>query len=399
MKVVFVSNWLADKMGYAENLLPKAMAGLGIETHLVTSTLQPPLPNYEEAYEPFLGPRIKPAGSYRFHGFTVHRLPHGSQRHGVYIHGLHRKLAELSPDVVQCFTIFSASTYQVALSKPLLGFKLFLEEHIHASVYRPPSSRKRKLFMWAYPHTIGPYLSLVSERCYPIAPDVEQIASRYFGYSPKKMEVMSLGVDTDAFSPVMNEEQSEKRTALRRELGFADEDIVCVYSGRFTSGKQPQVLADAIANLSQTHPHYKGLFIGSGTEEEVRGIEQSANCVVRPFVPYHELADFYRAADIGVWPAQESLSQLDAAACGLPLILSDHIHVLERVDGNGLLYKEGDIGDLRARLLDLNSASVRVEMGRIGMERMLADYSWTSVARRRLRDYRKALGIAANSGS
>ena len=37
-------------------------------------------------------------------------------------------------------------------------------------------------------------------------------------------------------------------------------------------------------------------------------------------VPVRKLGGFFRAADIGVWPTQESTSMLDAAACALPAL-------------------------------------------------------------------------------
>lgn len=36
MQIAIVSDWFSEKMGYAENFLPKAMASLGHEVHLVT---------------------------------------------------------------------------------------------------------------------------------------------------------------------------------------------------------------------------------------------------------------------------------------------------------------------------------------------------------------------------
>src|SRR5215471_8022408 len=101
MKVVVVSDWISEAMGYSENVLPKALAKAGVEVHVVTSDLQPYFPNYKDAYEDFIGPRIQPTGTKDIDGFTLHRLRHASQSHGVRICGFHRKLASLCPDIVQ----------------------------------------------------------------------------------------------------------------------------------------------------------------------------------------------------------------------------------------------------------------------------------------------------------
>src|SRR5262249_2775238 len=154
------------------------------EVHLVTSDLQPDFPNYHETYEPFLGSRQRETGVYRLDNFTVHRLAHGSQRHGIYLPGLHQKIVELKPQGVQCFSIPTFSTYQVAASKLLLGYKLFLEEHMHASVFTYPKTWKYHLYYALYPRTIGKFLSINSKLCYPIATDVAEIAVKYYGYDP-----------------------------------------------------------------------------------------------------------------------------------------------------------------------------------------------------------------------
>src|SRR5262249_33062467 len=161
-------------------------------------------------------------------------------------------------------------------------------------------------------------LSLRSQRCYPIATDVARIATEYLGYAPSKVRVCSLGVDTDLFAPASTDQHRAARAELRRSLGFGDQDIVAIYTGRFTDDKNPLCLAKAIDLAQREDARFKGLFVGSGSPDYVRSIEDCAGCTVHPFVDVARLPDFYRAADIGVWPKQESTSQLDAAACGLP---------------------------------------------------------------------------------
>jgi glycosyltransferase involved in cell wall biosynthesis len=121
-----------------------------------------------------------------------------------------------------------------------------------------------------------------------------------------------------------------------------------------------------------------------------------AGCVTHPFVPVQELGDFYRAADIGVWPTQESMSMLDAAACGLPIIVNDTIAAVERIDGNGLKYKLGDVDDLVRALLELGDPLARQGLGSFGAKKM-AGFNWEAIARRRLQDYRTALAVISPS--
>jgi len=63
----------------------------------------------------------------------------------------------------------------------------------------------------------------------------------------------------------------------------------------------------------------------------------------------------------------------------------------ERITGSGLTYRLNDANDLARTLLELESASRREELGRCGGEKMAREFSWDSVARRRLHDYEVAL--------
>jgi glycosyltransferase involved in cell wall biosynthesis len=98
-----------------------------------------------------------------------------------------------------------------------------------------------------------------------------------------------------------------------------------------------------------------------------------------------------------VWPKQESTSQLDAAAAGLPIVLSGRVTVTERVAGNGITYAEGDSADLAERIRSLQSATLRRELGAAGTQKMNARFSWLRIARQRSDDYSESLGRQARN--
>jgi glycosyltransferase involved in cell wall biosynthesis len=396
MKIVVISDWFAEQMGYAENCLPRALAASGHEVHLVTSNAQPYFnsPGYTETYEPFIGPGLVACGVKPFGGYTLHRLPIGNWRGRLRIRGLARKLMALRPDVVQAFDPCAVTTYEAALLKPICGYKLFHQCHMHASVF-PPAHRWGGLaerFNWLlYAATVGRSISFLSEKCYPISADAKDIAIQFYGMREWKVDVCPLGVDADLFTPIRDDAARESRVQLRRKLGFAPSDIVCIYTGRFAADKDPLCLARAIDQLASSGQPFRGLFVGSGTREQEAAIRACAGCVVHPFVAVGELPGFYQASDIGVWPRQESTSQLDAAACGLPIVLGDRITVLERVEGSGLVYREGDAADLARALQQLQDSETRRRLGSHGSDKVLDQYSWRAIARRRIVDYEKAL--------
>lgn len=236
----------------------------------------------------------------------------------------------------------------------------------------------------------GRLVSLATEKCYGVTNDCAEIAWRYYGVQRHKVKMMSLGVDTDFFFPVISDDTIQERAALRQRLGFSEDDIVCIYTGKLTEGKNALILAEAMERLRSMGKPFRGLFIGGGPQKQ--SIRAHPSSVVLDFMPFSELAAYYRTADIGVWPADESTSTLDAAACGLPLIVSDGIVYREHVEGNGIVYKMNDLDDLVHNLLRLIDPQERKRLGLLGADKMARTFSWESVARRRLRDYEAALG-------
>jgi glycosyltransferase involved in cell wall biosynthesis len=235
----------------------------------------------------------------------------------------------------------------------------------------------------------GWLVSLFTEKCYAITSDCAEVAARFFGVPRNKIDICPLGVDTEIFKPISSPDERQARFQTRQRLGFSDSDIVCVYTGRLGEDKNPLLLARAVAQLIAAGEPFRGLFVGNGVQAQA--IQSCSGSVTHAFVPVQELGDLYRAADIGVWPTQESTSMLDAAACGLPIVANHTMGAPERLDGNGLSYQLNDVEDLARVLRELRDAEMRRRLGMHGVQKMARDFSWESVAKRRLQDYQAAL--------
>ncbi len=235
----------------------------------------------------------------------------------------------------------------------------------------------------------GRIVSLSSVACYSPSDDTADLAVRFFGVQKKKVRRYALGVDTEVFHPVDGPQDEQRRESVRSSLGLASSDVAAIYTGRLTEGKNPLVLAQSVARLRTSGEPFRAIFVGEGPQDdEIRSLP---GCRVVPFLPAHQLADYYRAADIGVWPRQESISMLDASACGLPLVISDRVRASERVEGSGRTYAENDSADLARVLAELKEHELRSRLGSVGAARIQRDFSWREVARKRVADYDAAL--------
>ena len=395
MRVVLLSDVFARSMGYLENILPKYLARQGIDVHVVAMDLLPYyfLPEFKQTYGNFSEQPC--AGVVEgIDGYTLHILGHKRIAGYMRMVGLGGKLRALRPDIVQTTATIGWTPLDAAVYKLLLGYKLFTGSHTTASVFPLASQesswwnrqRLRCALLRTFP---GRLVSQLAERCYGATVDCADVAVRFFGVPKEKMDICPLGVDTELFSPATNGNDVRARSEFRRRLGFADSDIVCVYAGRFSEDKNPLLLARAVADLMFAGEPFRGFFLGNGVQAQA--IEACQGCVTHPFIPVHQLANFFRACDIGVWPMQESTSMLDAAACGLPVIVNHTVAATERFEGNGLTYKLNDLEDLIRVLRIFREPETRERLGRCGARKMAQEFSWEAVARRRLLDYEAAL--------
>jgi glycosyltransferase involved in cell wall biosynthesis len=392
MKIVILSIWYSEGMGYSENCLPKSLAKLGHEVHVITSVCQVYYnqPFYNSVYLDYLGEAILNSGTKAIDGFTLHRLPFGTFFGKIYLKHFRRKLNEIKPDVVQTFDTFSFLTLQTTIHKFDLGFKLFTASNVVASVFPLEQDKKNsltyKLFNYFIRYIPGRFISYATTRCYPATYDAIEIAVKYLGVPREKTQLACLGVDTDEFKPKSNTSDELTEISIKRKkLGFGDDSIICIYTGRFTVDKNPLILAQAIDKLTGEGYKFVGLFLGEGPQYD--SIRKMKGCVVHKFVPYHKLPDYYLLADVGIWPQQESTSMLDASAAGLPIIISDRVQATERIEGNGLIYKQFDVNSLIETLKKLTDKELRIKLGLAGTKKIAENFSWDKIAADRLNDY------------
>ena len=119
--------------------------------------------------------------------------------------------------------------------------------------------------------------------------DCAEVAARFFGVQAGKLAVVHLGIDTDFFFPASPADESA-RAALRRRLGFADADIVCIYTGKMGEMKNPVLLARAIEQLRAEGRPFRGLFIGDGAQRAE--VARHPGSVVLDFMEFSSLGDF-----------------------------------------------------------------------------------------------------------
>lgn len=400
MRVLLVVDTFAPQMGYLETMLPKYLVRVGAEVHV--AAIDVPISNeFKQGIPKFLSSQAMQAGSVSvMDGYTVHVLKHRRRLGYPLMTGLHRKIAEIKPDVVYCIKAIGWMPLQTAASKLRHRFPLFTGSHTSAMGF--PLARSAQPARMARVRTFvtrwlpGRAVSLLTEKCYCPTSDCGEVAWQFFGVQKRKVDIVYLGVDTDYFYPVQSEADRQERDALRARLGFDRDDVVCIYTGKMIEFKNPVLLAQAIERLRAEGRKFRGLFIGDGVQREALG--KFPGSVVLDFMPFSALGAYYRAANVAVWLTNESTSMLDAAACGVPLIVSDRVYQ-DHVAGNGLAYRLNDLSSLLEKLRTLDDPEQRRRMGEAGARKMREGFTWELAARKRLNDFQSAAGITASAQS
>jgi glycosyltransferase involved in cell wall biosynthesis len=176
------------------------------------------------------------------------------------------------------------------------------------------------------------------------------------GASPERVRVFANTIDVEAFGE-QAERLAARRGELREELGAGQDDVVVLSVARLVREKGLDVLIHAVVEARD--PRFMLVLAGSGPERE--RLEDLATVRGARLMPigdleWERIVEVYVAADVFALLSERepwAVVVNEAAACGLPLVLSDRVgaaHDLLRDGENGYLVAAGDVDAAAAAL-------------------------------------------------
>ena len=150
-----------------------------------------------------------------------------------------------------------------------------------------------------------------------------------------------------------------RRGELRRALGIAEGEVVVVSVARLVEEKAHDTLLRAAASAG---PPVALVLVGDGPERarlEALARELRARVVFTGAIEWKRIIEMYVASDIFALVSRHEpwgVVVNEAASCGLPLVLSDHVgaaHDLLRSGENGVLVPPDDVAATATALTEL----------------------------------------------
>lgn len=382
MQITHVIHYFQPKLGYQEFYLAKKQKEQGHDVAVITSNKFTPFLNYTLA--PEVANKCK-TGKFIEEGITVYRLSTPIElKRRMWLLGLESVIAKLKPDAIHVHGIFNITAWRVAKLKKKLGFNLIYDSHMHYSIY-DRSHLYMKIYHNVFKTFFIPKILKDADIFVGTCEETKHLISEEYGIPNDKIIVIPLGADVDLFKKDLNQ-----RKKVRDQLNINPDEVVLIYAGILSPEKAPHLLLDASTEIIKENKKIKLLFVGNSLQEYIINMKKKVmknkiedNVIFCNAVSNKELYKYYSVADIGVWPAQESLTMIEAAATGLPIIIKQSVAMEERVSNkNGLVYKEGNVANLRRCVLQLlNDEKLRREMGERGRELVEKKFSWEVISK------------------
>lgn len=385
MKILIAISYFQPDIGYAESKLAEQLTAQGHTVEVVTSNYYFPFPDFSSSVSSVLPSRSVKPGRKRLNGYWINRK---KQLFEIFARslffGVSDDLTRFQPNIVLAFGVTAPITLQLAQLKKDYKYKLFAIDSHLPSELESGNRFVKHVFYYFFRQVFSNFLNKNLDRVIALQEATKGIIKNVYGIS-KSVQLIPHGSDLNEFNF-----DKKARTKIRLANNWNEQDFVIIYTGKVIPSKGIELLFKAFNSLLNGGYKVRLLIVGDGSREytdeclSFLEVKYHQNVRWQGFIKQSLLYKYYSAADVAVWPLQESLAMNDAAACMLPFIANDQIGATLRVSNkNALLYTQGDSNDLATKIEYLyKHSSARKKMGQRGRELIEQKLSWQKLATR-----------------
>ena len=202
----------------------------------------------------------------------------------------------------------------------------------------------------------------------------------FYGVPDNKLFFIPCAVNNAFFQNEKNK-YFAKKDDIRFDLGIDKNDMVVLFSARFTNRKRPLDLLNALSKIKNSD--ITVLFVGDGLERpkmEEFAKKNNIKAVFTGFKNQNEISKYYSISDLDIVisdydPSPKSMNE--AMNFGMPVIVTDVVgtaYDLVKDNQNGYIIKVGDINALADKLDFFNKN--RVLLKEMGQESLKIIEKW-----------------------
>lgn len=347
MRIVHIEDFFHPDAGYQVNILAKYMAKFGHEVTVIAAEIdkipdyltrffgRENIPQRDQAYEEAFGVKIIRVPLV---GFISGRAIYSSE--------LMKTVRACKPDVVFAHGNDTATGMWATLNRKKFGCPIVLDSHM---LEMASNNRFSKYFRLFYKYFLTPIIK--KEKLTVIRTQDDLYVEKCLGIPLEQAPWISYGSDTMLFYP-----DKAQRDRFRQENNISDDAFVVVYAGKLDEAKGGMLLADLTCQELTSDREVVFLIVGNTAGDYGAAVEakfsQAKHRVLRfPTQKYRELAQYFQAADLAVFPRQCSLSFYDVQACGLPVLFENNNINTDRCShDNGWTFQADDLQDFKRQL-------------------------------------------------
>ena len=304
-------------------------------------------------------------------------------------------LKKKRPHIIHCQPVNSPLSIILLFFKNVFGYKIVGSIATQLNVIFSPWNLAKKIFFCLSKIVTARYVEKRTEFFFAKTRDLAKILSRSYGVSQAKFHIIPLGTDPELFKF-----DQQARVSIRKKLGISKDDVVVIYSGKINYPKRLHILVEAIAPIIRENSKVKLLIVGKGDARYIKFLRKLSidmgiieNVIFHPWVDRKTLNSFYSASDIGVWPGLSSISIVDAASSGLPLIIARYpVETYAVENGNGFMFEIDIVKELEKYLrMLIYDEKLRKTMGHKSRELVEHKLNWKTITLQYLHAYSEAL--------
>ncbi|MCD6110052.1 MAG: glycosyltransferase family 4 protein [Thermoplasmata archaeon] len=394
LRIVHIVGYFMPEVGYEEYFLAKEQLKLGHNVAVLTSDR--PLPHLSSGR----GERLK-VGREVLGGLEVVRLKALGEffYDMVLAPGLRSALEELSPDVVHLHEPKHLFGFPAAL-KRRRNYGLVMDIHdfdypdhpIHREIRGPVDAVVVGEYV-TFRRLVGRAIFKRADHIVAVIPACRDFLEDFYKVKGPPVTVTGLGADTEMFH------YTEKGRRRIREMYSLEGREVLIFSGVITRRKRLEDVLEVFSSLAKENPNLRLMVVGDGPEDYLKMLKVKAEAlgiservIFTGFIPKERLKEYFSAADIGVWLSNNSINQLEAMACRLPVVVPELQLSFIFKQGGALLFPPGEKDAFKKALVEILADEERREaLGREGEKLVRERYSYSHIAGRLVEIYQSVM--------